>query len=82
NSAVSKRITKLEAQLGSRLLHRTTRKLSLTEAGERFYEHALQAIYAAQNAVSELQGEPQGLLKINVPMTFGLLHIAPLIPIF
>ena len=84
-SAVSKRITKLEGQLGSRLLHRTTRKLSLTEAGERFYQHALQAICAAQNAedaVSELQGEPQGLLKINVPMTFGLLHIAPLIPIF
>ncbi|EPJ49658.1 MAG: LysR family transcriptional regulator [Osedax symbiont Rs2] len=84
-SAVSKRITKLEAQLGSRLLHRTTRKLSLTEAGERFYQHALQAIYAAQNAedaVSELQGEPQGLLKINVPMTFGLVHIAPLIPLF
>jgi len=84
-SAVSKRITKLEAQLGTRLLHRTTRKLSLTEAGERFYQHALQATYAAQNAedaVSELQGEPQGLLKINVPMTFGLLHIAPLIPMF
>jgi len=84
-SAVSKRITQLEDQLGARLIHRTTRKLSLTEAGERFYEYAVTAVRAAQNAedaVSELQGEPRGLLKIVVPMTFGLLHIAPLIPEF
>jgi len=84
-SAVSKRITQLEEQLAARLIHRTTRKLSLTEAGQRFYEHALKAAIAAQNAedsVSELLGEPQGCLKIQVPMSFGLLHIAPLIPIF
>jgi len=84
-SAVSKRITQLEEQLAARLIHRTTRKLSLTEAGERFFEHALEAVIAAQNAedsVSELLGEPQGLLKIQVPMSFGLLHVAPLIPTF
>ena len=84
-SAVSKRINQLEAHLGVRLLHRTTRKLSLTEAGERFFEHAAQALTAAgqaEDAVTELQGEPQGNLKISSPMSFGRLHVAPLIPKF
>ncbi len=84
-SAVSKRITQLEEQLGVRLIHRTTRKLSLTEAGERYYEFSLQATRAAQqaeDAVGELQGEPRGLLRINALMSFGRLHIAPLIPEF
>jgi len=82
-SAVSKRINHLEAHLGVRLLHRTTRKLSLTEAGERYFEHAVQALSAAgqaEDAVTELQGEPQGNLKISSPMSFGRLHVAPLIP--
>ncbi|MEH6358613.1 MAG: LysR family transcriptional regulator [Pseudomonadales bacterium] len=84
-SAVSKRINQLEAQLGVRLLHRTTRKLSLTEAGERYFEHAAQALASArqgEDAVTELQGEPQGKLKISSPMSFGRLHVAPLIPKF
>ena len=50
-SAVSKRINQLEAHLGVRLLHRTTRKLSLTEAGERYFEHAAQALTAAGRRV-------------------------------
>ena len=82
-SAVSKRINQLEAHLGVRLLHRTTRKLSLTEAGERYFEHASRALAAAgqaEDAVTELQGEPQGNLKISSPMSFGRLHVAPLIP--
>jgi DNA-binding transcriptional LysR family regulator len=84
-SAVSKRINQLENHLGVRLLHRTTRKLSLTEAGERYFEHAAQALTAAgqaEDAVTELQGEPQGKLKISSPMSFGRLHVAPLITIF
>ena len=84
-SAVSKRINQLENHLGVLLLHRTTRKLSLTEAGERYYEHAAQALSAArkaEDAVTELQGEPQGQLKISSPMSFGRLHVAPLIPKF
>ena len=84
-SAVSKRINQLEAHLGVRLLHRTTRKLSLTEAGERYFNHAAQALTAAgraEDAATELQGEPQGQLRINVPMSFGRLHVAPLIPKF
>ncbi|MFT4607374.1 MAG: DNA-binding transcriptional LysR family regulator [Gammaproteobacteria bacterium] len=84
-SAVSKRINQLESHLGVRLLHRTTRKLSLTEAGERYYEHASEALRAAgkaEDAVTELQGEPKGLLKLSCPMSFGRLHVAPLIPKF
>jgi len=84
-SAVSKRITQLEDQLGARLFHRTTRKLSLTEAGERFYEYAAQANRSAQqaeDAVHELKGEPRGVLKIQLPMTLGQIHITPLIPLF
>lgn len=84
-SAVSKRISQLEAQLGAKLLHRTTRKLSLTEAGEQYYVHALKALTAAQDAqdcVTQLQGEPQGKLRIHAPMSFGHLHVSPLIPEF
>ncbi|WP_444897155.1 LysR family transcriptional regulator [Microbulbifer sp. SSSA005] len=84
-SAVSKRVTQLELQLGVKLLHRTTRKLSLTEAGEHFYEHARVAYKSAkdaQDAVMQLQGEPRGRLRINAPMSFGRLHLAPLIPVF
>ncbi|HFQ5339339.1 TPA: LysR substrate-binding domain-containing protein [Vibrio vulnificus] len=84
-SAVSKRINHLEDKLGSRLLNRTTRKLSLTEAGERYYEYVAQALNLARqgvDAVTELQGEPRGRLKITAPMTFGVLHVAPLISEF
>ncbi|OEE90218.1 LysR family transcriptional regulator [Enterovibrio norvegicus FF-162] len=84
-SAVSKRITQLEEQLGARLFHRTTRKLSLTEAGERYFQYAALANRAAkqaEDAVGELQGEPKGVLKVLLPMSIGQLHIAPLIPEF
>ncbi len=84
-SAVSKRITQLEQQLGAKLIHRTTRKISLTEAGEHYYVHAVKALAAArdaQDAVSQLQGEPRGKLRIHAPMSFGHLHVAPLIPDF
>lgn len=84
-SAVSKRINQLEEKLGVQLLHRTTRKLSLTEAGKHYYEHAARAYAAAKDAadaVAQLQGEPRGRLRINTPMSFGRLHIAPLIPEF
>ncbi|MEF1306943.1 LysR family transcriptional regulator, partial [Vibrio owensii] len=67
-SAISKRINQLEDDLGIRLLNRTTRKLSLTEAGRRYFEYASQAVNLAQqgvDAVSELQGSPQGRLKIT-----------------
>jgi len=84
-SAVSKRITQLEHNLGARLFHRTTRHLSLTEAGEVFYESAADAVRCArdaEDAVSALLGEPQGHLKVSVPLSFGQLHVSRMIPEF
>lgn len=84
-SAVSKRINQLEDELGIRLLNRTTRKLSLTEAGKRYYEYVSQSLNLAQqgiDAVTELQGNPRGKLKLTAPMSFGVLHVAPLVAEF
>ncbi|MEM8610137.1 MAG: LysR substrate-binding domain-containing protein [Myxococcota bacterium] len=84
-SAVSRRIAELEEDLGVRLLHRTTRKLSLTEAGDRYLEFArrsLQEARLAEDAATALQDLPRGRLRINTPMSFGRLHVAPTIPAF
>jgi len=84
-SAVSRRVSDLEEELGVQLLHRTTRSLSLTEAGERYLEHARTALseaLAAEDAATELQRAPRGRLRINTPMSFGRLHVAPAIPDF
>lgn len=79
-SAVSKRISKLEDNLGTRLFHRSTRKLTLTEAGEQFSDYARHALYIAEqgiDATTLYQGKPKGTLKINAPMTFSRLHLTP-----
>tara|TARA_R100001143_G_scaffold63254_1_gene69187 strand:+ start:3766 stop:4677 length:912 start_codon:yes stop_codon:yes gene_type:complete len=84
-SVVSKYISRLEEQLNARLLNRTTRQLSLTEVGKVFYEHArrgLQEIEEAESELTRLQGKPRGILRINTPMSFGILHIASLLPGF
>ena len=84
-SVVSKYVTRLEDRLGAQLLTRTTRRLSLTEMGQVFFERSqqgLEAIGDAEEAVSVLQGEPRGTLKVNAPMSFGVMHIAPAIPEF
>jgi DNA-binding transcriptional LysR family regulator len=84
-SAVSKRVGGLEAHLGAQLFHRSTRSISLTEAGEIYLAHAIQALGSAQeaeDAVAALQGDPIGHLKVSAPMSFGQLHVAPAIPEF
>lgn len=84
-SVVSKYVTRLEDQLGARLLNRTTRRLSLTEVGRAFYERSQQGLHELEEAraeVSRLQGAPRGTLRINCPMSFGILHIAPALPEF
>lgn len=84
-SAVSKQVSRLEDGLGVRLLNRTTRRLSLTEAGATFYEacrRVLDEAEAAERAVSDLSAAPRGLLKLNAPMSFGFLHLARAIPAF
>lgn len=84
-SAVSKRIASLEERLGVRLIQRNGRRLALTEAGTRFHAHALTAIEAvqqAERAATELQDHPRGQLRVIAPMSFGRLHLAPLIAPF
>ncbi|MBY4675490.1 LysR family transcriptional regulator [Marinobacterium arenosum] len=84
-SVVSKYVTRLENGLGARLLNRSTRRMSLTEVGQAFFTQSrrgLDAIEDAEAEVSRLQEAPRGTLKVNVPMSFGILHIAPLLPEF
>jgi len=80
-AAVSRHVSDLEAQLGVRLLHRTTRRLSLSEDGQRFLSRASELVAAAGELESEMSsnsGEASGLLRINAPLTFGIMHLAPL----
>jgi DNA-binding transcriptional LysR family regulator len=84
-SAVSKEIARLEDHLGVRLLNRTTRRLALTEAGALFYERSARVVREAaeaERAVQDLGTEPRGLLRINAPMSFGHLHLAPAVADF
>jgi len=82
-SAVSKQITRLERSLNARLIHRTTRRLSLTEVGSVFYEHCARMLVeaeAAESVVSRLRAAPRGVLKLTTPAAYGHLQIAPAIP--
>ncbi|MCI5107633.1 MAG: LysR substrate-binding domain-containing protein [Pseudomonadales bacterium] len=84
-SVISKYVSRLENNLGARLLNRSTRKLSLTEVGQAFYHKsrmALQDLEEAENEVSRLQGQPRGVLRLNAPMSFGILHLSPLLGAF
>lgn len=79
---VSKNVAKLEADLGVRLLHRSTRSLTLTEAGEQFLAQVsggLDAIQSAIASTSTVAGQPAGTLKVGMAMAFGRDHILPLL---
>ena len=84
-TAVSRLVADLEARLGVRLLHRTTRRLSLTAEGEVFHAHCKELLAGVEEAEAEVTAgasEAVGLLRVNVPVSFGLLHLAPLWPAF
>jgi len=84
-AVISQRISMLEARLQTRLLQRTTRRLSLTEAGKVYYEHCTRAMAemeAGTEALSRLHAAPRGHLRLTSPVTFGQLHIAPAMPDF
>lgn len=82
---VSKYVAQLEARLGVRLLNRSTRKLSLTEAGQAYFDRC-QALVTdvdeLESAVGNLSAELRGVLKINAPMSFGMHHLTPAIAEF
>ena len=84
-SRLSRRISDLEAQLGVRLLQRTTRRLSLTDAGENFLRHAQTAREAAQNAQAEMeqtQREPSGTVRMSCPITLAQGAVGRIMPAF
>jgi DNA-binding transcriptional LysR family regulator len=82
---VTRYVNELEAHLGTRLLNRTSRKLSLTEGGETLYARCksiLDDVAETEGLVSSASVEPRGRLRINAPVSFGILHLAPLWPEF
>ena len=84
-SAVSKAVADLEASLGGRLLNRTTRRISLTEAGRAYYARCreiLGAISEADGLVSGFSTNPAGKLRVNAPMSFGHRQLGPLVAAF
>lgn len=81
-TTVSRKVQELEMRLGAQLLHRTTRKLGLTEAGNVYYEHCQRISHAlaeAESAVGQLQSGPRGWLRFTAPYAVGITWIAPLL---
>ena len=84
-SKLSRRVAELEARLGVRLLQRTTRKLSLTQAGEIYHRHCVamrEQAEAANEAVLRVQSEPRGTVRVSCPVTLAQTTIGPLVPRF
>lgn len=82
NSAVGKSVARLEERLGARLLNRTTRKLSLTDAGEAFYRtcvRVLEELQEVESALAAQKVEPIGRLRVDVPVSFGRRIVLPLL---
>jgi DNA-binding transcriptional LysR family regulator len=82
NSAVSKSVARLEARLGMRLFERTTRSLALTEEGKAYHAvctRILGDLEDAETALAAQRSEPAGQLRVDLPATFGRLHVLPLI---
>ncbi|MEJ7806864.1 MAG: LysR family transcriptional regulator [Telluria sp.] len=84
-AAASARMAQLERQLGARLLHRTTRQMTLTQDGEAFLERAVPLLEAADQAAASVGGadrQPQGLLRVAASVSFGRLHLMPALAAF
>ena len=84
-AAVSRRVASLEKRLGARLLNRTTRTMSLTEAGERYYHDLVEILRALDEAEARATGEatePGGTLRITAPVSFGTIRLSPVLADF
>jgi DNA-binding transcriptional LysR family regulator len=84
-ATVSRAVARLEERLGARLLNRTSRQLALTEFGRTIADSALKIYREAEEAESaarEMSARPRGLVRLAVPMSFGLRWVAPLMPAF
>jgi DNA-binding transcriptional LysR family regulator len=83
--AVSKQISALENEVGTELIHRTSRSIALTEAGRDFYESAVRILDDFESATSRIgrgQTAPKGLIRVTVPATFARLHMVSKLPVF
>jgi len=83
--AVSKQISGLEEELGTELIHRTSRSIAMTDAGRDFYESAVHILGDFENATSRIgreQSSPKGLIRVTVPPTFARLHMVSKLPAF
>jgi DNA-binding transcriptional LysR family regulator len=84
-AAVSRNVARLESQLGVRLFHRSTRHLTLTESGERFYRDARTGVETLEQALANVSmagTQPSGTLKLSMSPSFGADYIVPLLPEF
>src|SRR4051794_9496385 len=84
-SKLSRRVSDLEKRLGVRLLQRTTRKISLTQAGELYHRHAVamrEEAEAAEQAVALVQNEPRGTIRVSCPTTLAQTTVGPILPKF
>ena len=84
-AAVSRNVAMLERNLGVRLFQRSTRKLTLTESGQRFLQSIQGNLEGLQAAIANLatdRGEPTGTLKLSMSLTFGVEFILPMLPAF
>jgi DNA-binding transcriptional LysR family regulator len=82
---VSRQVSTLEQRLSTELLHRTTRKVSVTEAGRLYYQHCrplLDGLDEAERALTSLQGQATGLIRMTAPITYSEQHITPLLSEF
>jgi DNA-binding transcriptional LysR family regulator len=84
-ATISKAISQIEARLGVRLIIRTARRFELTDAGKQLVDraaHILAEAEAAEEVTRARAGAPRGLVRLTAPMSFGTLHVAPLLPGF